>query len=93
MYPTDPPQLVTSIVCYVDILGFSQLSSEALSLGTGNEFLGKLHTALNQAYERIRKHSKVWNEQKFVLKIFTDNVVGYPLFNSGSDLGEYELGR
>lgn len=94
MYPDDPPQLVSSIVCYVDILGFSQLSSEALSSGNGNEFLGELHTALNQAYERVRKHSKGWSEQKFVLKIFTDNVVvGYPLLNSDISLGEYEFGN
>ena len=94
MYPANPPQLVASFVCYVDILGFSQLSREALSSGRGSEFLEKLHASLNAAYRRVRKHSEDWGEKQFLLKIFTDNVVvGYPLLNPDVGLGEYELGR
>ena len=94
MYPSNPPQLAASFVCYVDILGFSQLSREALSSGRANEFLNKLHASLDAAYKRVREHSKGWGEQEFLLKIFTDNVVvGYPLLNPDISLGEYELGK
>lgn len=93
-YPSENPKLQKSIVCYVDILGFSQLSSEALEKNEGNAFLIKLRNALSKAYEDIRKRANGWGENEyFTIKIFTDNiVVGYPLQRFNDNFGESELG-
>jgi len=95
VYPTKNPKLVPSFVCHVDILGYSQLSNEALKSGTGNIFLNRIRFALNKAYKRVRENSKGWrSNDRFSIKIFTDNiVVGYPLLNFKSDYGEAELGH
>lgn len=95
VYSTKSPKLVRSFVCYVDILGYSQLSKEALKSGNGNSFLNRIKFALNEAYKRVREKSKDWNDNdRFSIKIFTDNiVVGYPLPNFKSDYGEAELGH
>lgn len=92
-YSSTEPKLITSIVCFVDILGFSQLSSESLKNNQGNEFLVRLRNALSKAYEEIRRHSNGWkNAESFSIKVFTDNiVVGYPLHSYESDFGEFEL--
>ena len=94
-YSTSSPKLIPSFVCHVDILGYSQLSTEAIKTNNGNQFLAKLRTALTKAYERVRKHSKGWNNYDlFSIKVFTDNiVVGYPLPNVELDYGESELGH
>lgn len=95
VYPTQSPELVPSFVCHVDILGYSELSHEALKSGNGNLFLNRIRFALNQAYKRVRQKSKGWDDNdRFSIKIFTDNiVVGYPLPNFKSDYGEAELGH
>lgn len=92
-YSSSDPTLKTSIVCFVDILGFSQLSLEALSDNQGNEFLFRLRNALSKAYKEIRRNSKGWkSKESYSIKIFTDNiVVGYPLNSFESDFGEFEL--
>ncbi|MFC1666008.1 hypothetical protein ACFL17_10380 [Pseudomonadota bacterium] len=94
-YKSTPPELVKSFVCYVDILGFSQLSKEAITSSNGDVFLRKIHLALTRAYDRVRKNSNEWsNKQRFSIKIFTDNiVVGYPIKHFTSNLGESELGH
>jgi len=94
-YSTSDPSLKTSIVCFVDILGFSQLSLEALKDNNGDAFLFKLRNALSNAYKQIRENSKGWkNEESYSIKIFTDNiVVGYPLNSFELDFGESELSR
>lgn len=91
---SDSPQMLSSFVCYADILGYSHLSREAINSGHGNEFLFKLHHALKSAYDRIRERSKGWGDDSFyAVKVFTDNiVVGYPLHRPGFDYGEPELG-
>lgn len=93
-YPTNPPRLLPSFVCYVDILGYKQLSKECLNEGKGEEFLDDLRDALTVAYERIRQQSSGWGfADRFLIKVFTDNIVlGYPLPNFNADLGEEALG-
>ena len=93
-YPNSPPKMLPSFICYVDILGFSQLSLDALKENKGNQFLNKLKNALSLAYERIRDNSKRWDESEaFKIKVFTDNiVVGYPISLSSLGKGESELG-
>lgn len=94
MYPDNPPLTIPSIVCYADILGYSELSRTSLERGEGDAFLQNLHAALVNAYKRVRKHSDGWSEKEFIVKIFTDNiVVGYPLTRFASTLGEPELGK
>ena len=86
--------MVPSFVCYADILGYTQLSTEAINANQGEEFLSRLRSALSEAYSRVRRQAKNWGDDLdfFGLKIFTDNiVVGYPVPNL-SGLGESELG-
>ena len=93
-YSDIPPKLLPSFVCYVDILGFSNLSLEAIETNNGNMFLNKLKNSLSKAYERIRKNAIGWNNvEAFKIKIFTDNIVlGYPISLSDFGSGEPELG-
>jgi hypothetical protein len=95
MYKSSPPQTIPSFVCYADILGYSQLSRDALNAGQGDVFLSKLHTALGNAYSWVREQSNDWDgEKRFEVKIFTDNIViGYPLLEPDIGFGEYELGN
>lgn len=95
-YPSEPPELRKSFVCFVDILGFSQLSIEAIESGQGSEFLKKIRNALNHAYKEVKENSKstISSDEFFSIKIFTDNiVVGYPITSSSIGLGEPELGH
>lgn len=88
-----PPKMVPSFVCYADILGYSQLSKEALRSGKGAQFLNRLRHALSGGYERVRENSTtnvIKGLESFSIKVFTDNiVVGYPLYTHH---GEPELG-
>jgi len=94
-YSVAEPSLKKSIVCFVDILGFSQLSDEALKNNQGNEFLLKLRNALSKSYKEIRRFSRGWKDKElFSIKVFTDNiVVGYPLDSFEYDFGESELAQ
>jgi len=88
-------KMIPSFVCYSDILGYSQLSKEAIISGNGLQFLNMLHKALSNAYKRIRKHSKSWNGKPsfYAVKVFTDNIViGYPLYKLDWSYGEPEFG-
>jgi hypothetical protein len=88
--------LLPSFVCYADILGYSQLSIDAIKNGQGEQFLSHLRKALTSAYERVKKHANGWGDRdSFLIKIFTDNiVVGYPIpsYKVSGDYGESELG-
>jgi hypothetical protein len=86
--------MLPSFVCYADLLGYSQLSKEALQSGNGEQFLNRLHHALSSGYERVRQHSEgLGGAPFFVIKIFTDNiVVGYPIDSHDISHGESELG-
>jgi hypothetical protein len=87
------PTMLPSLVCYADILGYSQLSTKAIDSGEAETFLVTLRKALSSAYSRIREHSRDRSEDPYYgVKVFTDNiVVGYPLHRSDWDYGETEL--
>lgn len=93
-HPYATPKLALSCVCYVDILGFSQMSREAITNKRGDEFLARVRSALNSGYERMRKSARSFsNEHRFKIKVFTDNVVvGYPIAEFSHSHGEGELG-
>lgn len=87
-------ELVESFVCFADILGFSETSRESIANGTGDQFLGRIRKALNQAYTNIRNEMVDHkNVADFSLKVFTDNIViGFPVQDFLNDKGESELG-
>ena len=100
-YYSDPPKLLPSFVCHVDILGYSNLSSTAIQSGKGDEFLLRIRDALTEAYECIRGKSDnprmvqydFQAQDSFSVKVFSDNIIlGYPIGDLGRTLGEGELG-
>lgn len=96
LYTNNPPKLIPSFVCHVDILGYAQLCQEAIKSNSSNQFLNKVRDALNAAYARVRERAKGWNDNNmFEIKVFTDNIViGYPLKGDFScSYGEGELGH
>jgi hypothetical protein len=95
LYPNNPPVLIPSFVCHVDILGYAQLCQKAIQSNTSDALLNKVRDALNSAYDRVRKSAQSWDgNNRFEIKIFTDNIiVGYPLTPSNDSFGEAELGR
>jgi len=96
LYLNNPPQLIPSLVCHIDILGYGELCKKAINSDEGAVFLNKVRNALNSAYARVREHSKTWNggQNRFEIKIFTDNiVVGYPIRDYPHNYAEEELGN
>ncbi len=91
----EEPTLQPSFVCFADILGYSELSNQALSTGEGDAFLRRLSSALNSAYRRVRERANNFRTndlRMFDIKIFTDNIViGYPVDNVEFTQGESEL--
>ncbi len=89
MIPNYDPQnveMIDSVVCFVDILGFQSLVNQAVTSGSGNDFLKRIHNSLKGAREELVPYS---NDLASV-KVFTDNiVVGWPIW----DDSESELGR
>lgn len=83
-YDQEHAQLVNSIVCAIDILGFSQMILESCHKGYGDELLKEVSYLINKNKQCILpnkySHGKI--------KIYTDNmVVGFPI----NDDGEEEL--
>ena len=75
-YDSEKPMLVNSIVCAIDILGFSQMISQSCKIGDGNRLLREINYLINKNKKCIMpnkySHGKI--------KIFTDNmVVAYPI--------------
>lgn len=83
-YNQDNPALVNSIVCAIDILGFSQMILQSSKDGSGNTLLREINYLINKNKQCIIPNK--YSEGK--IKIFTDNmVVAYPI----KDDGEAEL--
>lgn len=94
-YNSENPTLVNSVVCFIDILGFSSLGMEAIKNEKGNDYLRKLHFSLTNAREAINPYPT-----NAKVKVFTDNVViGWPILQEGEgelgstflNLSEYQL--
>lgn len=83
-----------SLVCFVDILGFSQQTIEAFENGAAADFLSRIRKALSSAFKGLRRDDELLqlfpSSTLYEVKVFTDNVVlGYPI--SGVNFGEPEL--
>lgn len=79
-YDESKPSLVNSIVCAIDILGFSQMIVDSCREGYGNDLLREINYLINKNKQCIipNKYSKG------KIKVFTDNmVVGYPINEDG----------
>lgn len=64
------PRMVNSIVCFIDILGFTEMIKTKCKNGEGNELLSRLYNSLNRSYELINITLAFENT-----KIFTDNII------------------
>ncbi|AIY80161.1 hypothetical protein FDC58_04505 [Clostridium botulinum] len=83
-YDEENPNLVNSIVCAIDILGFSQMIVNSCSEGYGNKLLKEISYLINKNKQCIIPNK--YSQGK--IKIYTDNmIVGYPI----NDDGEEEL--
>ncbi|WP_286884830.1 hypothetical protein [Aneurinibacillus sp. UBA3580] len=84
-YDNTNPVMLNSAVCFVDILGFSQLIKDSFQQGTGNDLLKRLHKSLNEKIAELRPRE----DYVGVLKSFTDNIIiGKPIHEDGeSQLG------
>lgn len=81
-YDKDKPTLVNSIVCAIDILGFSQMISNSCESGYGNKLLREINYLINKNKQCIIPNK--YSEGK--IKIFTDNmVVAYPIKGDGEE--------
>lgn len=74
------PELLESIVCFTDILGFSNLILETKSnVEEGNNLLRKLRKVLKKQYAEILEYNKYAH-----FKSFTDNIIlAYPKWDDG----------
>lgn len=85
-YDPDNPRMLNSAVCFIDILGFSNMINEACKSNTGNDLLLNIYNSINNSIQYIKPSSHgVGN-----IKIFTDNIViGIPIYQDGeSELGQ-----
>ena len=95
-YDEKSPKLINSIVCAIDILGFSQMTLESCNNGLGNELLREINYLIDKNKKCIIPNK--YSQGK--IKIFTDNmVVAYPIDNDGetelneilSNVAEYQF--
>lgn len=80
------PKMKNSVVCFIDILGFSKMIEKSSIEQQENKLLKKISKIINDNIQYI----KPTNKDLGTIKIFTDNIViGLPIF----DDGESELGQ
>lgn len=78
-YNASNPQLLESIVCFTDILGFSNLVTQSPDLESRNLLLKHLHTTIAEQYSLMREMNPHGH-----FKTFTDNVIlAYPVWEDG----------
>ena len=95
LWNPESPTLRETIVCYADILGFSDMTRRAFRQGKATDFLKRIKEALDKAHEDIRRFSNPFGRipPTFEMKLFTDNfLVAYPLADPEGNRGEPELG-
>lgn len=75
-YDPQKPKLINSIVCAIDILGFSQMIQKSCEEGYGDSLLTEINYLINKNKSCITPNKY----SKGKIKIFTDNmVVAYPI--------------
>lgn len=81
-YNQENPELVNSIVCAIDILGFSQMIVDSCNNGNGSQLLREINYLINKNKQCIVPNK--YSQGK--IKIYTDNmVVGYPIKGDGEE--------
>lgn len=81
-YDKDNPKLVNSVVCAIDILGFSQMIVDSCNDGYGSQLLREISYLINKNKQCIIPNK--YSQGK--IKIYTDNmVVGYPIKDDGEE--------
>ena len=81
-YNQDNPQLINSMVCTIDILGFSQMIVDSCSKGYGDRLLNEVNFLINKNKQCIIPNK--YSQGK--IKIYTDNmIVGYPIKDDGEE--------
>ncbi|AYE34256.1 hypothetical protein [Clostridium septicum] len=81
-YNKNNPKLVNSVVCAIDILGFSQMIINSCTDGYGNDLLKEISYLINKNKQCIIPNK--YSEGK--IKIYTDNmIVGYPIKDDGEE--------
>lgn len=79
-YDQDNPSLVHSIVCAIDILGFSQMIVDSCKEGRGDRLLREINDLINKNKQCIIPNK--YSQGK--IKIYTDNmVVAFPIRDDG----------
>lgn len=79
-YNEENPTLVNSVVCAIDILGFSQMIVDSCNDGSGDKLLREINYLINKNKQCIVPNK--YSQGK--IKIFTDNmVVAYPIKGDG----------
>lgn len=81
-YNEDNPMLVNSIVCAIDILGFSEMIVNSCNNGYGDHLLNEINYLINKNKQCIIPNK--YSQGK--IKIYTDNmIVGYPIKGDGKE--------
>jgi hypothetical protein len=91
----DKPVLKSSVVAFVDILGYKSSTDNAHKEGKSQAFLNKLHQALLSGYQRLDECdengekiipvdseplNRIFKKDIYKMSAFTDNIViGYPI--------------
>lgn len=95
-YVQDRPEMIKSVIVYLDILGFSTRVEEACNHGRGNQLLLELHDVLKGAQVHINPSKFLSSDERpdsHTLKVFTDNIVlGFPILGDPRDRAEPEFG-
>lgn len=86
-----PPQLLRSVVIYMDVLGYTEMAQRAYDTDNQETFLCQLYEALEEGQRWLSDDSETWplDRNRYAIKAFTDNIViGWPVRdNAESELG------
>jgi len=84
----EKPQLINSVVAFMDILGYREMAEGAASGGTELDLLLRLHSTLEYGQKFLRGDLplivKLGSKDFYAVKAFTDNIViGWPIRTDG----------
>ena len=83
------PRLRTSIVAFVDVLGFANMSAASVGLDEGQRTLKMVAAAINDSRDCVRKsfaHNRAGARNGWAVKFFSDNLaLGCPCDTSEND--------
>lgn len=68
-YNINNPKMLNSVVCFIDILGFSSMIEESCKSHSGNQLLNKLYLSIKDNIEFIKPSTENSGAIKFLLII------------------------